>query len=76
MIDIQEVRSAMERIQPFIFETPMLRVPALDKILGCQVYIKPENMQRTGSFKIRGALNKILSLDLSLIHISEPTRRS
>ena len=63
MIDIQEVRSAMERIQPFIFETPMLRVPALDKILGCQVYIKPENMQRTGSFKIRGALNKILSLD-------------
>ena len=54
MIDIQEVRSAMERIQPFIFETPMLRVPALDKILGCQVYIKPENMQRTGSFKISG----------------------
>ena len=33
MIDIQEVRSAMERIQPCILETPILRVPAFDKIL-------------------------------------------
>lgn len=63
MIDIQNVKSARERISPFIYDTPMLRVPALDKILGCQVYMKPENMQRTGSFKIRGALNKMLCLD-------------
>lgn len=62
MTSLQDVIEAKERIAPYIAKTPLLRVPALDKYLGCQVYLKPENLQYTGSFKLRGAANKLLSL--------------
>lgn len=62
MITLQDVEKAKERIQPYIIRTPLLRFPALDKYLNCQVYIKAENLQYTGSFKLRGASNKLLSL--------------
>ena len=62
MVAYKDVAEARERILPYIFHTPLLRVPAMDKFLGCKVYLKPENLQKTGSFKLRGALNAILSL--------------
>lgn len=62
MITYQDVLAAQERIAPYIAHTPLLRVPALDAVLGCQVYLKPENLQITGSFKIRGAANAMLCL--------------
>ena len=62
MIEFADVKKAKERIEPYIFRTPLLRVPALDDVLNCQVYIKPENLQFTGSFKYRGAMNKVQSL--------------
>ena len=62
MLTIKEIREAKERIDPYIVETPMIRLQALDEILGCEVYIKAENMQITGAFKLRGALNRALSL--------------
>lgn len=62
MLSLEDVRAAKERIHPYIIRTPLLRVPALDGVLGCEVYLKPENLQRTGSFKIRGALNALLCL--------------
>lgn len=62
MITYQDVLAAQQRIAPYTAHTPLLRVPALDAALGCQVYLKPENLQITGSFKIRGAANAMLSL--------------
>lgn len=62
MITYQDVLAAQQRIAPYIAHTPLLRVPALDAVLGCQVYLKPENLQITGSFKIRGAANAMLCL--------------
>ncbi|WP_101697327.1 threonine ammonia-lyase [Clostridium minihomine] len=62
MVTAKEVAQAKERIGKYIYETPIIRIQNLDEALGCQVYVKPENMQKTHSFKLRGALNKILSL--------------
>lgn len=62
MFGIEEILAARERIAPYIYTTPMLHLNNLDERLGCQVYVKPECMQRTNSFKIRGALNKMLSM--------------
>lgn len=62
MLTYEKIREAQERIAPYIRTTPLLRLPALDAALGCQVYAKAECMQNTGSFKLRGAINKLLSL--------------
>lgn len=62
MIEYRDVQAARARIAPHIVRTPLLRVPALDEALGCQVYLKHEDFQAIGAFKIRGALNKALSL--------------
>lgn len=61
-VTLQDVREAAERIRPYIRRTPLLRQKNMDEILGCQVYLKPEMLQLTGAFKLRGALSKILSL--------------
>jgi len=61
-VTLQDVREAAERIRPYIRRTPLLREKNMDKVLGCQTYLKPEMLQITGAFKLRGALSKILSL--------------
>ena len=61
-LTFHDVQAARERIAPYAVKTPLLRLQALDDYLGCQVYVKAECMQVTGSFKYRGAMNKILSL--------------
>ena len=58
---LETIRAAHARIAPYIVQTPLLRLPALDDVLGCEVYVKAECMQRTGAFKLRGAMNKILA---------------
>lgn len=63
MITLQALKAAQEKLKPYIIETPMIRMENLDPLLGCKVYLKPECMQRTNSFKIRGALNKMLSME-------------
>ena len=62
MLTLQDIQQAQTRISPYIVRTPLLRVPALDKDLGCQVYLKFEGFQVMGAFKLRGAMNKALSL--------------
>jgi threonine dehydratase len=62
LIVYQDVIDARKRISPYIIHTPLLRAERLDAKLGCRAYIKPENLQVTGSFKIRGAANCILAL--------------
>ncbi|HZX25791.1 MAG TPA: threonine/serine dehydratase [Telluria sp.] len=59
---IQDIRDAQERLRPHIRRTPILRAEKIEKAAGCQVYLKPETLQITGAFKLRGALNKSLSL--------------
>jgi threonine dehydratase len=53
------------RIAPYIHHTQVMQSQSIDDLFGCQLYFKCENFQRTGSFKIRGATNAILSLSTS-----------
>ena len=62
MYYLEEILQAAQRIRPFIRETPLLRSAWLSRESGCEVYLKLENLQHTGSFKLRGAFNKLLSL--------------
>ena len=59
---LQDIHEARERLKPHIRHTPLLRAEKIEKAVGCQLYLKPETLQITGAFKIRGALNKSLSL--------------
>ncbi len=56
------IRSAAERIAPHILRTPLIPSGALSDQTGRDVHLKLEILQRTGAFKVRGALNKILGL--------------
>ena len=57
-----KARQAAPRIAEIIRETPLQHSPALSDIIGAEVYLKLENMQYTGSFKLRGASNRLLTL--------------
>lgn len=58
----QEIQEAQGRIAPYIRRTALLYSEKIGQQLGCQAYLKPEMLQITGSFKLRGALNKALQL--------------
>jgi threonine dehydratase len=62
MVDFKDIEAAAERLAPVAVETPLLRSAALDEAAGGTVYIKPENLQVTGSFKFRGAYNLLSQL--------------
>ena len=53
---------ARERIRDYVYDTPLIRLDYISEALGTSVYAKMESMQRTNSFKIRGALNKVRKL--------------
>lgn len=57
-----EALAAEKRIRPYIRETPVEPSPFLSRLGNAQVFLKLENFQTTGSFKLRGAINKLLSL--------------
>ena len=59
---IADIRSAHERIKPFIHHTPVLTSHQLNDIFDCKLFFKCENLQKVGAFKLRGASNAILSL--------------
>ncbi len=59
---IDMIRAAAQRIEGFARRTPLLSSPFLDEIAGRRVFIKPECLQHTGSFKFRGAYNTISGL--------------
>src|SRR5437763_1416807 len=58
----EAISQAHARIAPRIHRTPLLTPASLDKLAGAGLFFKCENLQKTGSFKIRGAANAILSL--------------
>jgi len=59
---IADIRAAAERIAPHAVVTPLLSSPALDAAAGGRVLLKAEVLQHTGSFKLQGALNRLLQL--------------
>ena len=61
-ISPQLVREAADRIKPLVRRTPLMTSESVDERAGLQVFLKCENLQRGGAFKIRGASNLILSL--------------
>jgi len=61
-MDIDDIRHASERIRPYVRRTTLERSETLSQRLGTNIYVKYELFQKTGSFKARGAFNKILSL--------------
>jgi threonine dehydratase len=63
MIALVDLEHARVNLKPYIYPTPLLRCQWLEEKIGVPVYGKLENLQRTGSFKIRGAMNALLNLD-------------
>jgi threonine dehydratase len=57
-----DVAAAAPRIAPYVVHTPLVRNATLDQLTGGTILIKPEPLQRTGSFKLRGATNAVLQL--------------
>lgn len=61
-VSINDIRRAADMIKEWTVRTPVIKSAKLGELIGCEVYLKPESMQTTGSFKLRGACNKIQSL--------------
>jgi threonine dehydratase len=62
MVTLQDVRDAAQRIAGVAHRTPVIRSRTLDGLVGAEVLIKAENLQRVGAFKFRGAYNAIRKL--------------
>jgi threonine dehydratase len=61
-LNLDAIRAAHRRITSRIHRTPVFSCSSLDQIAGAQLFFKCENLQKTGSFKIRGATNAVFSL--------------
>ena len=57
-----DIDAAARVIAPFAIRTPLLSFPVLNERVGAKFFVKPEMLQRTGSFKFRGAFNKVFSI--------------
>src|SRR4030088_252215 len=63
VLSFEQVCAARERQAPYVRHTPTEHSPDLSGIVGREVYLKLENVQRTGAFKIRGAISRLLTID-------------
>ncbi|MGA8528272.1 MAG: pyridoxal-phosphate dependent enzyme [Acidobacteriaceae bacterium] len=61
-VTLASIQAARQRIRDFIYLSPAPHSAGLSEMTGQQVFLKLDNLQRTGAFKERGALNKILTL--------------
>lgn len=62
MLHVTDIQAAAARLQGVAHRTPVLRSRTLDELLGAQVFMKAENLQRMGAFKFRGAYNAVNAL--------------
>lgn len=62
MVDLETIKEAHKRIAGVVVKTPLAKAPYLSELTSANVFLKKENLQITGAFKIRGAYNKIASL--------------
>jgi threonine dehydratase len=58
-----DVLDAANRIRPYLQPTPLRHYPSLDRLVGAEVYVKHENLNPTGAFKVRGGINLISRLN-------------
>ncbi|OCL88669.1 L-threonine dehydratase catabolic TdcB [Aliarcobacter thereius] len=63
MITLNDIKDAKKRLENTISKTPLMKAPILSKEKNAEVYLKEDNLQITGSFKLRGAFNKVAMLD-------------
>src|SRR5512138_2655405 len=68
MVSVQDVQAALGRIRDRVYLSPCARSETLSRLTGTSAFLKLENLQKTGAYKERGALNKLLLLG--------PTERS
>jgi threonine dehydratase len=61
-VTLDDILAARDRIAPYLSPTPILRCETLSRLSNTQLLLKAENLQKTGSFKVRGALNAVLQL--------------
>ncbi len=61
-VSYADIEAAQKRLKGIVTPTPMMTSTTLDRMIGAHVLIKPENLQKTGSFKIRGAFNRIAAM--------------
>ncbi len=62
MLDLASIKKAQQRVTEVIHRTPFSYAPILSQLSHYKVYLKKENLQRTGAFKLRGAFNRIAAL--------------
>jgi Threonine dehydratase len=62
-MNIEMIRAAAQRLEGQARRTPLLSSPFLDEIAGRRLWVKPECLQHTGSFKFRGAYNALAAMD-------------
>ena len=62
MIPFEKIKKAQERIKNVVYKTPFAYAPILSQKVGNEIYLKKENLQITGAFKLRGAFNKIATI--------------
>jgi threonine dehydratase len=60
--EFRDVLRAQRQIRPYLARTPLHRYPAVDALIGAEVYIKHENYQPVGAFKVRGGINLVAQL--------------
>jgi len=63
---IADIRQAASRLAPYAVRTPLLESPFLNEKMGTRILLKAEVLQRTGSFKFRGAYNRVSQIDRSV----------
>jgi threonine dehydratase len=62
--DLKDIQMAQERFTGVIEPSPLVRSSYLSHLIGSETFLKLENLQETGSFKVRGAYNRLLHLTL------------
>ena len=62
--DFNAIDEAYKRINSQVLRTPLIASEHINNLLNAKVYFKLENLQWTGSFKLRGAINKIMQINL------------
>jgi threonine dehydratase len=70
MLIIKDIQDAAERIKGFIHRIPLVYSNSFSKMTSAEIYLKAENLQKTGSFKVRGAFNKMIHISGDVIAAS------
>lgn len=65
MITLNDIKDAKKRLENTVSNTPLMKAPFLSKEKDAEIFLKEDNLQLTGSFKLRGAFNRVAMLEVS-----------